>query len=76
MSGEDRKLFSHEKFFDSLDTDKDGKLNVKEIKRGLIKMTGMQVSPALVNTIIKNIDKDNSGTITKEEFMEFAEKQN
>jgi len=55
------------KWFDSIDIDKNGSLDVRELGRAL-EQAGMKFSDNLLQHLIKVFDFDNSGNIGKNEF--------
>ena len=67
-------LKSSSKFFDAIDTNKDGQLTKDEIKKALSN-SGIPVSQKLLDTIFSDCDKDSNGVITKQEFSEFYGRQ-
>ena len=58
--------------FDMFDTSKQGFINKDQIQRALKKF-GQSVTLSEVEAMIKNIDQDNSGTISFEEFITLME---
>lgn len=54
--------------FDALDLDGDGEISEHEIRVGLRSALGMEPSPFLVQNVLRALDKDNSGRISREEF--------
>ena len=69
-----KNIFNAEKYFDSIDKDRDGFLAPEEVKRTLVR-SGMPVSPALLRQIISNLDQNGDGKISKAEFVNFAKRQ-
>src|SRR5690554_6033127 len=55
--------------FDLFDQDGSGMIDARELKEAM-KALGFEVTNADVKTMIKEIDKDNSGTIELDEFID------
>ena len=60
--------------FHACDTNGDGQLNKKEFMK-LLKLFGMNVSAAEVDTLINRFDMDGDGELDLNEFMGFVEKE-
>eukprot|EP00962_Isochrysis_galbana_P000242 scaffold72_cov92-Isochrysis_galbana.AAC.2 len=54
--------------FEALDLDGDGEISEHEIRVGLRAALGIEPSPFLVQNVLRALDKDNSGRISREEF--------
>ena len=63
---------SHNMLFDAIDTNKNGKISVKELKE-YFKITVPGVSEAEVTHSFNTIDTNKNGVISQEEFMAAAE---
>ena len=61
--------------FDKIDTDHSNEIDRKEFRAFAQKLygrSGKKVSNETVDKFIKNLDKDKSGTISLDEFKEYA----
>ena len=58
----------HEQAFKAFDKDGDGTITLKEIK-GFFSGSGGKIPDKTVKALIKEMDKNNDGKISKEEFM-------
>tara|TARA_B110000902_G_scaffold143316_1_gene165265 strand:+ start:249 stop:461 length:213 start_codon:yes stop_codon:yes gene_type:complete len=58
------------KIFDQFDKDKDGYINKKELNSLAIALNN-QLSPAELQDLFRDLDIDNSGKITWEEFIKY-----
>jgi hypothetical protein len=54
--------------FEALDLDGDGEISEHEIRVGLRAALGMEPSPFLVQNVLRALDRDKSGRISREEF--------
>jgi len=54
--------------FDDLDVNQDGMLTAEEVKVGASRILGQEVPDMVVEDLMKAVDTDNSGTVSKEEF--------
>ena len=52
-------------FFDSIDTDRNGKLNISELRQGLIRRG---LSEKMAEPIVRDLDVDDDGQISRDEF--------
>ena len=61
--------------FDKIDTDHSNEIDRKEFRtfiQNLYGKSGKKVSNQTIDKFIKNLDKDKSGTISLDEFREYA----
>ena len=61
--------------FDKIDTDHSNEIDRKEFRafiQNLYGRSGKKVSSQTIDKFIKNLDKDKSGTISLDEFREYA----
>ena len=61
--------------FDKIDTDHSNEIDRKEFRAFVQKLygkSGKKVSNELIDKFIKNLDKDKSGTISLDEFRDYA----
>eukprot|EP00944_MAST-04C_sp_MAST-4C-sp1_P004801 g4801.t1 len=54
--------------FQKIDVDGSGEIDQKELEHALVEF-GMELTPELVDDIMKYVDKDQSGTVSEEEFV-------
>jgi len=64
------KTIKIKKIFDQFDKDKDGYINKKELNN-LASALDNQLSPAELQDLFRDLDIDNSGKITWEEFIKY-----
>ena len=74
---EEEKLLEQEvkDLFDKIDTDHSNEIDRKEFRtfaQKLCARNGKKVSNATIDKFIKSLDKDKSGTISLDEFREYA----
>ena len=61
--------------FLKIDTDHSNEIDRKEFRvfvKNLYKKSGKKISDELIDKFIKNLDKDKSGTLSLDEFREYA----
>ncbi len=63
--------------FQKIDTDHSNEIDRKEFRtfvKKLYEKSGKKISNELIDKFIKNLDKDKSGTLSLDEFREYAVK--
>ncbi|EAY10226.1 EF hand family protein [Trichomonas vaginalis G3] len=68
----DERIAQFEKKFDEMDTGKDGKMKAKEFNALYAELEGKECTQEESDVMFRGIDIDNSGTVTKEEFMDMV----
>ena len=61
--------------FQKIDTDHSNEIDKKEFRTFVFKIyqkSGKKVNNEIIDKFMKNLDKDKSGTLSLEEFQEFA----
>jgi hypothetical protein len=61
------------KAFNEVDTDRSGELREDEIRQVMATLTGVEQSPKELKLLMHELDKDGSGSVTLEEFIETIE---
>ena len=77
LSNENKNQLEQEikELFDKIDTDHSNEIDRKEFRVFVQKLygrSGKKVSNETIDKFIKNLDKDKSGTISLDEFREYA----